>query len=83
MTDDELEAQIQEIVARPYRVVISGDDIEGYLAEAPELPGCVTAGESVEEALVMLKDAMEGWVECALVAGESIPEPAVLLRLSA
>ncbi|MBA4179513.1 MAG: hypothetical protein C0506_02895 [Anaerolinea sp.] len=82
MTDDEREDLIHEIVSRPYRKVISGDDIDGYLAEAPELPGCVTAGETVEEALVMLRDAMEGWIECALVAGDPIPEPEAM-RLSA
>lgn len=75
MSSEELERRIQEIVARPYRKVISGDDVEGYLAEAPELPGCVTAGETVEEAERMLRDAMECWVECAIVAGEEIPEP--------
>jgi len=78
MSSEELEQKVQEIVARPYRKVISGDDIEGYLAEAPELPGCFTAGETVEEALAMLRDAMEGWVEGALVAGDTIPEPAAL-----
>jgi len=83
MTDDERERLVQEIVARPYRKVISGDDLEGYLAEAPELPGCVTASDTVEEAIVMLRDAMEGWVECALLAGDPIPEPAADLRLSA
>jgi len=83
MTDDEREHMIQEIVSRPYRKVINGDDIEGYLAEAPELPGCVTAGETVEEALWMLRDAMEGWVESALVHGDPIPEPEASLRLSA
>ncbi len=83
MEMDERERRVQEIVARPYRKVISGDDVEGYLAEAPELPGCVTAGETVEEALEMLRDAMEGWVECALLAGEEVPEPAASLRLSA
>lgn len=83
MTDDERERLVQEIVARPYRKVISGDDLEGYLAEAPELPGCVTAGDTIEEALAMLRDAMEGWVECALLAGEPIPDPAADLRLSA
>jgi len=83
MNDDERERLIQEIASRPYRKVISGDDIEGYLAEAPELPGCVTAGETVDEALHMLRDAMEGWIECALIAGENVPEPEATLRLSA
>lgn len=83
MTDDDRERLIREIVARPYRKVISGDDIEGYLAEAPKLPGCVTAGATVDEALEMLRDAMEGWIECALAAGDPIPEPDATVRLSA
>jgi len=83
MTDENRERLIQEIVGRPYRKVISGDDIEGYLAEAPELPGCVTAGATVEEALEMLRDAMEGWVESVLAAGDPIPEPEATVRLSA
>jgi antitoxin HicB len=83
MTDDEREQLIQQIVSRPYRKVISGDDQEGYLAEAPELPGCVTTGQTVEEAMEMLRDAMEGWVECALLAGDAIPEPESALSRSA
>lgn len=83
MTDEARERLIQEIVGRPYRRVISGDDIEGYLAEAPELHGCVTAGETIEEALELLRDAMEGWVECALEAGDPIPQPQAIARLSA
>jgi antitoxin HicB len=83
MTDYEREERIHAIVSRPYRKVISGDDLDGYLAEAPELPGCVTAGDTVEAALAMLRDAMEGWVECALIAGETVPEPEASLRLTA
>ena len=83
MTDEELERRVQEAASRPYRKVISGDDVEGYLAEAPELPGCVTAGKTVDEALLMLRDAMEGWIECALLAGEDLPEPKASVRLSA
>lgn len=78
MTSRNLERQIREIVELPYRKVISGDDIDGYLAEAPELPGCVTAGAAIAEAAEMLRDAMEGWVECTLAAGEPIPEPQAL-----
>ncbi|MGH2632281.1 MAG: type II toxin-antitoxin system HicB family antitoxin [Tepidiformaceae bacterium] len=80
MTDAERERMVQEIVARPYRKVIRGDDLDGYLAEAPELPGCVTAGETVVEALELLRDAMEGWVESALAADEAIPQPQSLIH---
>ena len=75
MTDTDRESMIQRIVARPYRKEVRGDDVEGYLAEAPELPGCITAGRTPEDALLMLRDAMEGWIESALIAGEAIPEP--------
>lgn len=69
---------MQELASQPYRRVISGDDIDGYLAEAPELPGCVTAGATPNEANELLQDAIEGWIESALIAGETVPAPAVL-----
>lgn len=52
-------AYVEELLRRPYRMVIRGTPEEGYLAEAPELPGCITAGETPEEALALLRDAME------------------------
>ena len=66
---------VMRLASRPYRKVIRGNEAEGFLAEAPELPGCVTAGATMEEAASMLRDAMEGWIECALAAGEPVPEP--------
>ena len=50
----EIEAQVQEILKRPYRKVISGDADEGFLIQVPDLPGCMTAGETMEEAVTML-----------------------------
>jgi antitoxin HicB len=75
-SSDELTAA--QLAARPYRKAITGNDLDGYLAEAPELPGCITAGETPEEAAIMLADAMTGWIESALLAGEEVPEPAAL-----
>jgi antitoxin HicB len=82
--DDALEAQVQAILGRPYHRVITGEPVEGYLGEVPELPGCVTAGETPEEALSSLEEAMAVWIESALVHGDPIPEPAAgPVRLSA
>ena len=78
MTPEESEALVQQFARGPYRMVITGGDADGYLAEAPELPGCITAGETVFEAAEMLRDAIEGWIEAALIAGEAIPEAAAL-----
>lgn len=77
MTDDVLEQQIQAILRRPYHRVITGEPVEGYLGEVPELPGCLTAGETAAEALQNLDEAMAVWVESALAHGDPIPEPAV------
>ena len=37
----------------------------GYWAEVPGLPGCITEGDSMEEVLANLKDAIEGWLDVA------------------
>lgn len=71
----EIEAQTRAIMRRPYRKVISGDDDEGYLIEVPDLPGCMTAGETVAEAVAMLDEAMFLWIGAALEEGNMIPEP--------
>jgi len=67
--------EIEAIMRRPYRRVISGEPVEGYLAEVLDLRGCMTAGETPEEALRNLKDATSLWIESALVHGDAIPEP--------
>lgn len=75
MTDDQLRERAREIMRRPYRKMISGDADEGYLAEVPELPGCMTAGETEIEALSNLQEAMMGWLMTSLAHGLPIPEP--------
>ncbi len=74
-TNEAIDRQIDAILRRPYHRVIRGEPIEGYLDEVPELPGCVTAGETPEEALHNLTEAMAVWVESALAHGDPIPEP--------
>lgn len=37
----------------------------GYWAEVPALPGCITEGDTMEELLANLQDAIEGWLEVA------------------
>lgn len=71
----EIEAEAREIMRRPYRKVISGDAEEGFLIEVPDLPGCMTAGETVAEAVEMLQEAMQLWLMAHLEDGLPIPEP--------
>jgi predicted RNase H-like HicB family nuclease len=43
----------------------------GYVVECPALPGCVSQGDTVEEALENIKDAIQGWLEVAAERGKS------------
>lgn len=72
----EIEAEARAIMSRPYRKVISGDADDGFLIEVPELPGCMTAGETEAEAVELLHDAMLLWIGSALEEGKPIPEQA-------
>jgi len=69
-----VEARVRELLERPYRMLIKGDAEEGYLAEAPELPGCFTVGDTPEEALEMLRDSMYVWLLVRVEQGLAIPE---------
>lgn len=47
----------------------------GYLIEFPDLPGCMSDGETLEEAIENGKDALQCWLEAAAADGQEIPEP--------
>lgn len=46
----------------------------GYTVTVPSLPGCVSYGKTFEEATVMIKDAMQGYLKVAREEGLLIPE---------
>jgi len=50
----------------------------GYIAEAPELPGCSAWGASEADAARELQDAVAAWVQAAEAAGKAIPPPRVV-----
>ena len=47
----------------------------GYLIEFPDLPGCMSDGETIEEAMENGKDAVFCWIETAKEFGDEIPQP--------
>ena len=59
-----------------YEIVIfwSRED-EAFVAEVPELPGCMAHGDTPEEALKNVKEAIDLWIETATEFGMNIPEP--------
>jgi predicted RNase H-like HicB family nuclease len=57
-----------------FTVILTPDDEDrGFVAECPSIPGCVTEGETVEEALVNIKDAIEGCAESLAARQEPPP----------
>lgn len=59
--------------AYKFSVVIE-KDIEGYFAFCPELQGCYTQGETYEEVLENIKDAIRLHIEDRIESGEEIPQ---------
>jgi predicted RNase H-like HicB family nuclease len=59
-----------------YEIIIywSGDD-NAYLAEIPELPGCMADGETYQKALANAEVVIQEWLETAAELGRPIPEP--------
>ncbi len=59
----------------PYTIELQRDAEAGWFVRVQELPGCMSQGDTAEEALAMIQDAMSGWLEVAIEEGLSIPEP--------
>jgi len=59
-----------------YEIIIywSGED-NTFVAEVPELPGCLAHGDSHESALASAKEAVRLWVDTARELGKEVPEP--------
>lgn len=58
-----------------YPIVLIPAEEGGYVALIRELPGCMTQGETLEEAIAMIEDAKNQWIEVALEHGDNIPLP--------
>jgi predicted RNase H-like HicB family nuclease len=60
-----------------------GDASHAYGVVVPDLPGCFSAGDSLDEALANAEEAILGWLEIRLDTGEAIPPPSSLDTLRA
>jgi predicted RNase H-like HicB family nuclease len=56
-----------------YKIMLRKEEDGTYTVIVPSLPGCLTFGRSVEEALAMAKEAIEGFVSCMIARGEEVP----------
>lgn len=58
-----------------YRVLIEQDEDGVYVAEVPSLPGCISQGQTREQAVENIKEAIAVYLESLEAHGEPIPPP--------
>ena len=56
-------------------IVYWSEEDEAYIAEVPELPGCMADGVTYEEALKNAQVIISDWIETAMSLGREIPSP--------
>lgn len=65
---------IMEVIKVKFRVELTYDfDYQGYVAECPTLPGCLSQGKTKEDALHNIREAIRGWLHVAKEKGLRIP----------
>ena len=67
---------LEEYMKMPYKLEILPDsDESGFVASYPELPGCISCGETIESAIVNIEDAKREWLRAAIESNIQIYEP--------
>ena len=67
---------IDEYLALPYKMEIVPDKEEGgFVVSFPELPGCISGGRTLNDAIANAEDAKKAWLEATIEDGYPIQEP--------
>lgn len=54
---------------------LAAEEGGGYVAKVPDLPGCMSDGETPEEAARNVQDAIAAWIDAAVALGRPVPHP--------
>lgn len=65
-----------------YKIHLHKEPEGGYTVSVPALPGCITYGENIDEAIAMAKEAIELYLEELKDKGEPIPDDSNVLEFS-
>ena len=57
-----------------YKILLHREPEGGFTVTVPALPGCITYGEDVDEAIAMSKEAIELYIEVMQERGEAVPD---------
>lgn len=69
-------------MARYEIIIYWSDEDEAFIAEVPELPGCMADGKTYQEAIANAEVVMQEWIETAQQLGRPVPEPKGRLRFA-
>ncbi len=58
-----------------YDVIFEEQEVGGYTATVPSLPGCISEGDTFEEAKINIAEAITAYLESLAIDGEEIPNP--------
>lgn len=70
-----VQEELQKYLSMDYPINIVADQDGGYVVLYPDLPGCITQVETLEEVPAMAREIFELWVESELEVGHDIPPP--------
>jgi predicted RNase H-like HicB family nuclease len=82
ISEERLKREVEKYMKLPYTIKLIPEEDGTYYVAVEELPGCASMGDTVNEALEMIKDAMEGWLESSIDRGLEIPLPEVMREYS-
>lgn len=68
--------------SREYEVVLTPEEEGRYSVTVPALPGCISQGKTREEALAMIREAIELYLESLEAHGDPIPGPIEIERVT-
>lgn len=66
-----------ERIRAPRQVIVEAEEEGGYHVTCPNLPGCHSQGETIDEALANIKEAIDLFIEDMVDNGENVPEDAM------
>jgi len=72
----------QQMRIYDFKVMLEPDETGGYVAVCPALAGCYSQGETVQDAMANIKEAIELCLEDMRARGEAIPDPSGVLMAS-
>ena len=74
-SENSLQKYIDQYLQKPYARILIPNEDGSYTSEILEFPGCISQGNTSQEAMENLEEAVKNWLQANLEAGRDIPSP--------